>query len=54
VVAENAAAIRLYGRFGFVAFGREPRARKSGGGYQDVVMMWLPLSGQGAAGKEGR
>ncbi len=53
VVAENAAAIRLYGRFGFVEFGREPRARKSGGGYQDVVMMWLPLAGLGrAAGKE--
>ena len=43
VVAENAAAIRLYRRFGFVEFGREPRARKSGHGYQDVVMMWLPL-----------
>ncbi len=51
VVAENAAAIRLYGRFGFAEFGREPRARKSGDGYQDAVMMWLPLSGAAAAGK---
>jgi ribosomal protein S18 acetylase RimI-like enzyme len=44
VVAENDAAIRLYRRFGFVEFGREPRARKSGAAYQDLVMMWLPLT----------
>ena len=44
VVGENAAAIRLYRRFGFTEFGREPRARKAAGYYQDVVMMWLPLT----------
>jgi len=46
VVADNAAAIRLYRGFGFVEFGREPRARKSGGAYQDLVTMWLPLEPQ--------
>ena len=55
VVAENAGAVRLYRRFGFQEFGREPRARKSGGGYQDLAMMWLPLDsrGGGAAPRAG-
>ena len=47
VVAENGGAIRLYRRFGFTEFGREPRARKTAGGYQDVVLMWLPLAAEG-------
>ena len=43
VVAENAAAIALYGRFGFTVYGIEARARRSRNGYQDMVLMALRL-----------
>jgi ribosomal protein S18 acetylase RimI-like enzyme len=39
VVADNLPAIRLYERFGFTAWGREPRAHKSHGVYADELHM---------------
>jgi ribosomal protein S18 acetylase RimI-like enzyme len=39
VVADNAAAIRLYERHGFATYGVEPRALKSDGVYFDEVLM---------------
>ena len=44
VAADNAPAIGLYRSFGFTEYGREPRARKSAGGYQDLVLMWQRLA----------
>ena len=43
VVRENTAATALYERFGFTIYGVEPRALKSGQGYADEVLMWLPF-----------
>lgn len=39
VVADNAAAIRLYERHGFMTYGVEPRALKSDGVYFDEILM---------------
>jgi ribosomal protein S18 acetylase RimI-like enzyme len=39
VVAENTAAIALYERFGFIRYGLEPRAMKTGETYVDEVLM---------------
>lgn len=39
VIAENAAARRLYERLGFVAYGTEPCAMKQDGVYYDEVLM---------------
>jgi ribosomal protein S18 acetylase RimI-like enzyme len=43
VVRENKAAIALYDRFGFTAYGVEPRALKTSEGYTDQVLMALLL-----------
>ncbi len=44
VVAENARAIALYEKCGFVEYGRNPRGfRKRGGEYQELVYMRLEL-----------
>jgi RimJ/RimL family protein N-acetyltransferase len=43
VVATNLAAVRLYARAGFAAFGREPRALKVGERYCDELLMALRL-----------
>jgi ribosomal protein S18 acetylase RimI-like enzyme len=43
VVASNAAACRLYGKFGFKEYGLERRALKVGSDYYDEVLMALPL-----------
>lgn len=47
VSADNHAAIDLYTRCGFAAFGTEPMAVRLGGGYVDKVHMWQPLAGRG-------
>ena len=44
VIPENASARRLYERFGFVAYGTEPRAMKQGDAYYDEIHMALRLS----------
>jgi ribosomal protein S18 acetylase RimI-like enzyme len=44
VGADNPAAIGLYSSLGFTEYGREPRARKSAGVYQDLILMWRPLT----------
>lgn len=43
VVQDNAGAIALYERFGFVVYGVEPKARKEADGYSDKVLMVLRL-----------
>lgn len=43
VVRHNTHAIRLYEDLGFRTYGIEPRARKIGDGYVDMVLMALPL-----------
>jgi ribosomal protein S18 acetylase RimI-like enzyme len=43
VTAENAGAVRLYGRHGFVAYGTLKRALKVGGRYHDKMLMARPL-----------
>jgi ribosomal protein S18 acetylase RimI-like enzyme len=43
VVAENAAAIALYERFGFARYGLEPRALKDASGWSDEALMVLFL-----------
>ena len=44
VVAENEKAIRLYKKFGFVEFGRNPLGfRCSDGKWQELIMMRLEL-----------
>jgi ribosomal protein S18 acetylase RimI-like enzyme len=44
----NAAAIGLYERLGFVAYGREPRALKGPDGYSDDIWMMLMLTEAGS------
>ncbi|MFH6786473.1 MULTISPECIES: GNAT family N-acetyltransferase [Methylobacterium] len=44
VEAGNGAALRLYERLGFRAYGRERRALKIGGRYHDEVLMELVLA----------
>ncbi|QUD89988.1 GNAT family N-acetyltransferase [Phenylobacterium montanum] len=46
----NAAAIRLYERLGFVAYGREPQALKGANGYSDDLLMVKFLNGRGPDG----
>jgi ribosomal protein S18 acetylase RimI-like enzyme len=46
VVADNAAAIALYEKFGFKHYGLEPRALKSAAGYVDEALMVLFLDAQ--------
>jgi len=48
VVADNAAAIALYERFGFTHYGVEPRALKTPDGYSDEVLMILFLDAPAA------
>lgn len=44
VVADNARAIALYKKLGFVEYGRNPRGfRKRNGGYQELVYMRVEL-----------
>lgn len=43
VLADNAAARRLYESLGFTASGTEPRAVKRVGSYTDIVSYWLSL-----------
>jgi ribosomal protein S18 acetylase RimI-like enzyme len=44
VVADNAPAVKLYERFGFVPYGRRPNGTKfRDGGYADDILMLLPL-----------
>lgn len=45
VVAENEPAVRLYQSIGFVTYGREPRALKSGERYLDEYLMCYFLDG---------
>lgn len=45
VVEDNAAAIALYDRAGFVRYGLEPRALKGEAGYADEALMVLLLDG---------
>ena len=45
VVADNERAIRLYKKFGFTEYGRNPQGfRPRNGGYQELVLMRLGLS----------
>jgi ribosomal protein S18 acetylase RimI-like enzyme len=44
VTADNLPAVRLYSRFGFQEFGREPRAVKTPVAYLDKLHMWRPVS----------
>lgn len=44
VVATNAPAITLYERFGFSAYGTEPRSLKTAGAYADEMLMVLFLT----------
>ena len=39
VAADNSAALALYDKFGFVRYGRAPRALKTLDGYQDEILM---------------
>jgi ribosomal protein S18 acetylase RimI-like enzyme len=45
VVAENEPAVRLYQSIGFITYGREPRALKSGERYLDEYLMVYFLDG---------
>ena len=49
VTATNTAAIRLYERTGFVAYGREPRSMRIGDRTFDKLMMSLPVRSRPAA-----
>jgi ribosomal protein S18 acetylase RimI-like enzyme len=44
VAAHNEAAVRLYGRFGFIAYGLDPGALKLGNDYIDERLMRLVLA----------
>ena len=44
VAAENERALRLYQRWGFSAYGTEPRAIKFDDGYMDETLMWCRLA----------
>ncbi|MBL8311642.1 MAG: GNAT family N-acetyltransferase [Burkholderiales bacterium] len=44
VTADNLAAVRLYSRLGFQAYGREIRAVKTATGHLDKTEMWRPVS----------
>lgn len=46
VVADNAGALRLYERAGFVAYGREVQGLKQDGRYFDEILMTLFLTGK--------
>ncbi len=48
VVADNRVAIGLYERFGFRAYGTEPRSLKTDGVYSDELLMVLFLSDRGS------
>jgi len=50
VFASNAQAIRLYEQFGFEHEGCRRGARKSRGGYEDVLIMGLPFNSPREAG----
>ena len=51
VVSENEAARRLYGSFGFVAYGHEVHALKQNGRYYDEVLMAVAFgAGEGRRG----
>ena len=44
VVADNASALALYKKFGFVEYGRNPKGfRSRNTGYQELVLMRLAL-----------
>ena len=44
MVEDNARAIALYKKLGFVEYGRNPRGfRKRNGDYQELVSMWVEL-----------
>jgi RimJ/RimL family protein N-acetyltransferase len=47
VSSRSASAIAAYARFGFVVFGREPRALKGPDGYRDELHMVLFVGGAG-------
>jgi ribosomal protein S18 acetylase RimI-like enzyme len=44
VTSDNLPALRLYGKVGFLEFGREHRAVKSETNYLDKLYMWRPIS----------
>lgn len=50
VAASNEPAVRLYARFGFRAYGCEPRGLKVGGRYFDEMLMALSLGRVGEGG----
>lgn len=54
VVEGNDAAIALYTKFGFTAYGVEPRALKTSSGYVNEVLMALPVQPAAAAKPEAR
>jgi ribosomal protein S18 acetylase RimI-like enzyme len=53
VLATNAPALRLYRRFGFQEFGRQPRSFKRGDRYLDDVLMWRSVAAPAPTGASG-
>ena len=52
MVGENETAVRLYKRYGFVEYGRNPRGFLTRDGrWQELVLMRLELEDDGCAGK---
>jgi ribosomal protein S18 acetylase RimI-like enzyme len=44
VTSDNLPALRLYGKLGFIEYGREQRAVKTDTVYLDKLYMWRPVS----------